>query len=151
MNEDRTLLEARFLKDRARIVPWVYRRTLPLEVEAVELVGEPVPFHDAVKETFSPFAIGSPWGRRWGTTWFRMTADVPEDWAGPLELVVDLGFDSRATGFQCEGLVYSPDGRPLQGVHPNRTAVPLPHVTAGEPGHPPARAVRDRRLDVRLG
>ena len=132
MHEDRTQIEARFAKERARIIPWVYRRTIPVAVEAVELVGEPVPFHDAVKETFSPFAVGMPWGRRWGTTWFRMTVDVPTEWTGPLELVVDLGFDRRLTGFQCEGLAYSAEGRPLQGVHPNRTAVSLPHTSAGE-------------------
>ena len=38
----------------------------------------------------------------------------------------------RDAGFQAEGLVWTDDG-PLQGVHPRRTAVPLPDAKAGEP------------------
>ena len=47
-------------------------------------------------------------------------------------MTIDLGFHPRSTGFQCEGLVYTPDGRPLQGVHPNRTGVPLPELNPGD-------------------
>ncbi|HEY5874629.1 MAG TPA: glycoside hydrolase family 38 C-terminal domain-containing protein, partial [Ilumatobacteraceae bacterium] len=132
MHDDRTLLEARFVKERARIVPAVHRRSMPLTVLAHELSGEPVPFADVLGESFEPFEIGAAWGRRWGTTWFRLTADVPSDWTGPFEVTIDLGFHPRSTGFQCEGLVYSSDGRPLQGVHPNRTGVPLPELSPGD-------------------
>ncbi|MGD9703882.1 MAG: alpha-mannosidase [Acidimicrobiia bacterium] len=133
MHDDQTLLEARFVKERARIVPAVHRRSLPLTVLANELPGEPVPFAEAVDGSFETITVGAPWGRRWGTTWFRLLADVPTDWAGPLEVTIDLGFHARSTGFQCEGLVYTADGQPLQGVHPNRTGIPLPDLRPGDP------------------
>ncbi len=132
MHDDRTLLEARFVKERARIVPAVHRRSMPLTVLAHELPGEPVPFADALAGSFEPFEIGAPWGRRWGTTWFRLVADVPSDWTGPFEVTIDLGFHPRSTGFQCEGMVYTSDGRLLQGIHPNRTGVPLPELNPGD-------------------
>src|SRR5207249_1603068 len=44
---------------------------------------------------------------------------VPAAWAGrTVEAIIDLGFDQNMTGFQCEGLVYRPDGSPVKGLHP---------------------------------
>ena len=56
-----------------------------------------------------------------------------------LELVIDLGFRRTGAGFQAEGLVWF-DGEPLQGVHPRRTAVPMPQLAPG----PFTRARRSR-------
>ena len=51
--------------------------------------------------------------------------------AGPqLEAVIDLGFHPDSAGFQSEGLVWI-DGRPVQGIHPRRTGLPLPDVGPG--------------------
>jgi alpha-mannosidase len=132
MHQDRTLLEARFAKERARLLGAVHRRSIPLDVTAHAVAGEPISFDQASDARFEAFQVGQRWGRRWGTTWFRLAAVVPNTWSGPCELAIDLGFDRRATGFQCEGLVYSLDGRPIQGVHPNRTAVPLPALRPGD-------------------
>jgi alpha-mannosidase len=44
--------------------------------------------------------------------------------------VIDLGFHRDGAGFQAEGLVWTDDG-PLQGIHPRRTAVPLPDAPPG--------------------
>ena len=38
---------------------------------------------------------------------------------------IDLGFRLDAPGFQCEGLVRDAKGRPVQGIHPRRQAVPV--------------------------
>ncbi len=105
-----------------------------MAVEKWDVPGEPVPFADACTADFARTSPGEPWSRPWGTTWFRCSADVPDDWAGPqLEMVVDLGFGVRRTGdgFQAEGLVFNADGSPLQGIHPRRTGVPLPHQPSG--------------------
>lgn len=132
MHDERTMLEARVVKERARLVAGVYRRSAPVEVAALDVAGEPIPFEEAVEQCFTPFKIGDHWGTRWGTTWFRLVTRVPASWSGPVELAIDLGFDPRSTGFQCEGLVYRTDGQPLQGVHPNRTGIPLDDAGPGE-------------------
>ena len=35
-----------------------------------------------------------------------------------VEALLDLGFDENMPGFQCEGLVYRPDGTPVKGLNP---------------------------------
>lgn len=133
MHDDRTLVERRIERELwQRILPHVHADSRPMRVSAWEAPGEPVPFADAVAQRFDPFTIGSAWSRPWGTTWFRLDVDVPTEWAGPqLEAIVDLGFSMRGAGFQAEGLVWSADGRAVQGVHPRRTSVTLGDVTPG--------------------
>src|SRR3712207_7380925 len=87
----------------------MYRERVPVEVTAWTAPGEPVPFAEAVRQEFTPFAVGSTWGRPWGTVWFHVTGTVPDDWDEP-ELLVDLGFGGASPGFQAEGLVYAADG-----------------------------------------
>ncbi|MDY7100287.1 MAG: glycoside hydrolase family 38 C-terminal domain-containing protein [Actinomycetota bacterium] len=127
MHDDRALVEARIRRESAeRILPATYRASVPFDVEAWHVPGEPVPWAEAQAATYEPFGVGGRWGRPWGTTWFRLTATVPEAWRAlglPLEAVVDLGFDGPGAGFTCEGLVYDGEGVPLQGVHPRRPAV----------------------------
>jgi alpha-mannosidase len=102
-----------------------------MTVSAWDTLGEPVSFEDAMAAEYRPFAIGDHWSRPWGTTWFRFTVDVPPTMAGSqLEALIDLGFHPDSAGFQSEGLVWI-DGRPVQGIHPRRTGVPLRHVAAG--------------------
>jgi alpha-mannosidase len=98
-----------------RVLPLVHPHRTGMTVEAG-------PSLDALR----PFPVPSPWGPPWGTTWFRCRADVPADWTGRrVEAIVDLGFDADSPGFQCEGLVRGPQGEPVQGIHPRRTAVPV--------------------------
>lgn len=132
MHDDRALVEKRIERELwQRVLPHMYRRRLALTIEAWDVPGEPVSYDEAVGQEFRPFAIGEAWGRPWGTTWFRLSGEVPEGWTGDgLEAVVDLGWGMRGPGFQAEGLVWL-DGRPLQGVHPRRTGVPLPELGAG--------------------
>lgn len=132
MHDDRVLVEKRIERELwQRVLPHLYRERIPLMVEAWAAPGEPVPYHEAVRQHFEPFSIGSKWGRPWSTTWFRMTGEVPAAWEGSeVEAVFDLGYGSRHAGFQAEGLVWV-DGAPLQGVHPRRQGVPLPDRAAG--------------------
>ena len=90
-----------------RLTPAVHRRASPLTIEAWEVPDEPVPFAEAITQTFTPFSIGMPWSKPWGTTWFHVTGVVPEGWGAPgtaLELLVDLRYTGRQPGFQAEGL-----------------------------------------------
>jgi alpha-mannosidase len=69
---------------------------------------------------YRPAETGEAFGPQWATFWFRLTATVPEHWAGrPVELVWDSG---------CEALLYR-DGAPVQGLVRgggyDRTTAPL--------------------------
>jgi alpha-mannosidase len=46
-------------------------------------------------------------------------------------LVVDLGFRSGGPGFECEGLVYTPQGRIVKGIEPRNRHIPLAAVSSG--------------------
>ena len=132
MHNDLKLVEGRIERElHERVLPAVYSRSIPLTVEAWDAPGEPVSYDEAMAGDYRPFAIGDHWSRPWGTTWFRFTVDVPATMAGPqLEAVVDLGFHPDSAGFQSEGLVWI-DGRPVQGIHPRRTGLPLPQISPG--------------------
>ncbi|MFD1046238.1 hypothetical protein ACFQ1S_12055, partial [Kibdelosporangium lantanae] len=47
-----------------------------------------------------------------------------------VELVIDLGFDEKMVGFQCEGLIHRPDGTPLKGLNPRNTHLRLEQSTS---------------------
>jgi len=119
---------------RERIAPAVERRATPLDVEAWEVPGEPVPFAEAVQQAFTPVDVGTPWSRPWGTTWFRAVGRVPDGWGAEgtsLEVEVDLGFTAGQAGFQAEGLVFRPDGTVVKGLEPLSSSVPVT-AAAGE-------------------
>ncbi|GAA2165646.1 alpha-mannosidase [Pedococcus bigeumensis] len=120
MHDDTTLTTGRVTRVLTeRLWPAVHAVCVPFTVEAHTLPGEPVSPSEGLALDFEPYAVGSPWGAAWGTTWFRLTGTVPAEWAGRrVEAVVDLGFDVAEPGFQCEGLVYRPDGSPVKAVNP---------------------------------
>ncbi|MGO4661349.1 alpha-mannosidase [Terrabacter sp. 2TAF16] len=102
-----------------RILPAVHAESVPLTAQWHELPGEPVSPAEGLALDYTPYAVGTPWGAAWGTTWFRLTGEVPAHWAGRrVEVVADLGFDRDMTGFQCEGLVYRADGTPVKSLNP---------------------------------
>ncbi len=130
MHENWALNEARvsrFVNE--RILPAIYRDTMPLEISAWEVPGEPVGFDVAVQSTYAPFTEGEMWGKPWGTVWFHVTGTVPEAWrAGDarLEVVVDLGFSPGLPGFQAEGLAYGTSGQIIKAVEPLNNYIPIP-------------------------
>ncbi|MFD5568433.1 alpha-mannosidase [Streptomyces cadmiisoli] len=120
MHDDRSLVEARLRRVLdERIRPAVYPESVPLEVAVWHAPDEPVPVAEGLAAEPDPIEVGARWGAPWGTSWFRVTGTVPEAWAGrTVEAVLDLGFDENMPGFQCEGLVYRPDGTPVKGLNP---------------------------------
>ncbi|MFZ7087453.1 alpha-mannosidase [Curtobacterium sp. RRHDQ10] len=134
MHDDDRLVEARIARlVHDRIDPYVHRRSVPVTIEAWQVPDEPVPFAEAVGQSYEPFAIGSRWGGKpWGTTWFHVTGEVPADFGTDdgtdVELLVDLGFSKRQAGFQAEGLVWRPDGSTVKGLEPLNAYVPLSSI-----------------------
>ncbi|MFF5524063.1 alpha-mannosidase [Streptomyces misionensis] len=133
MHDDRTLVDDRLrrvLDERVR--PAVYPESVPLQVAVWHAPGEPVPVAEGLAAEPEPIEVGARWGAPWGTSWFRVTGTVPEEWAGrTVEALLDLGFDERLPGFQCEGLVYRPDGTPVKGLNPRNQWVRVGAPVAG--------------------
>ena len=103
MQKHPKITEARVRKTMERIRPLVYRDAVPLRVSAWTVGGEPVPYGDAVRQTFVPFAVGDRWGAAWDTVWFRLKGEVPRDWMGR-EVVALVKLGSRGgEGFTCSG------------------------------------------------
>jgi len=114
-----------------RIEPAVYTHLADLTLEAWHVpfnddgtVGEPVAFADAVTQGFEPAKIGDQWGPAWGTTWFHVTGQVPDDAVDP-EVRFDLGWAGRRAGMQAEGLVFRPDGSHVKGLNPLNSWIPV--------------------------
>ncbi|MGO2052516.1 alpha-mannosidase [Glutamicibacter sp. 287] len=115
-----------------RILPSVYSDSVPLEVSWHELPGEPIPAVEGIALDYTPTQVGGAWGAAWGTTWFRLRGQIPESWAGRrVEAVIDLGFDANMTGFQCEGLIYRPDGITIKALNPRNQWVPVSESAEG--------------------
>ncbi|MFJ4322830.1 alpha-mannosidase [Streptomyces tricolor] len=133
MHDDRTLVEARLRRVLdERIRPAVYPESVPLEAAVWHAPGEPVPVAEGLAAEPEPIEVGARWGAPWGTSWFRVTGTVPEAWAGrTVEALLDLGFDENMPGFQCEGLVYRPDGTPVKGLNPRNQWVRIGAPVAG--------------------
>ncbi|GAA1544967.1 alpha-mannosidase [Microbacterium ginsengiterrae] len=124
MHDTTALIEARirrFVEERLR--PRVHTGLTPLSLERWDVPGEPVPFAEAVAQTYEPFRVGARWGRPWGTTWVRMRGTAPQ--APGAELLIDLGFHAAEPGFQAEGTVYRSDGTIIKAVEPRNAHVPL--------------------------
>jgi len=112
--------------------PAVHPATEPLDVTALHLHGEPVPYAEATQQDFEPFTVGDMWGSPWDTTWFRLRGQVPDDWAGR-EVVarVELGgAGTTMVSFTAEGLVYV-DGVATQGLHHEHTNVRIARQATG--------------------
>ncbi|MGW1051233.1 alpha-mannosidase [Streptomyces sp. NPDC002521] len=133
MHDDRTLVEGRLRRVLdERIRPAVYPESVPLRVAVWHAPGEPVPVAEGLAAEPERIEVGARWGAPWGTSWFRVTGTVPEAWAGKtVETLLDLGFDENMPGFQCEGLVYRPDGSPVKGLNPRNQWVRVGAPAAG--------------------
>ncbi|MFB7217620.1 alpha-mannosidase [Streptomyces sp. NPDC056227] len=133
MHDDRSLVEARLKRVLdERIRPAVYPESVPLDVAVLTVPGEPVPVAEGLAGPTVPITVGDRWGAPWGTSWFRVSGTVPQAWAGrTVEALLDLGFDENMPGFQCEGLVYRPDGTPVKGLNPRNQWVRVGAPVAG--------------------
>ena len=62
--------------------PAIFGECVPLTVHAHHVHGEPIGVAEARARKYEPFEVGAPWGGAWDTTWFRMEAEIPPEWAG---------------------------------------------------------------------
>ncbi|GAA1955035.1 alpha-mannosidase [Catenulispora subtropica] len=135
MHDNRALVEHRLKRVlEERIVPAIYPESVPLTASIWVAPGEPVPVAEGLAAPREPIAVGAKWGAPWGTSWLTVEGTVPAAWAGKtVEAIIDLGFDKNMPGFQCEGLVYRPDGSPVKGLNPRNQWVRVAeHASGGE-------------------
>jgi alpha-mannosidase len=69
---------------------------------------EPVYFDKRLELEYKPIREGEKWGSAWESAWFSLKGTVPAAWAGK-KVVAQLDFNG-------EGLVFSNEGVPLQGI-----------------------------------
>ncbi|RUS25743.1 hypothetical protein BC938DRAFT_471724, partial [Jimgerdemannia flammicorona] len=67
-----------------------------------------IPFNEAIVNEFTRVKKGWSFGPSWSTHWVHVYITIPSDWAGE---EVQLQWDAN-----CEGLIFSTDGVPLQGL-----------------------------------
>jgi alpha-mannosidase len=104
--------------------------SVPLDVSAYHVHGEPVPAAQALAAEYAPFLLGQSWGPPWDTTWFRLRGHIPPEWAGR-EVALGFGIgNAGSTGFGAEALLWR-DGRPVQGLSPNHREHLLTTAAAG--------------------
>ncbi|MFY9713691.1 MAG: alpha-mannosidase, partial [Microbacterium sp.] len=116
-----------------RIRPAIHSASTPLAVEIRELPGEPISPVDGLALDYASTTVPAQWGPAWGTTWFKVTGHVPAEWAGRrVEAVIDLGFDINMPGFQCEALVYRPDGSPVKSINPRNQWLAIAEQAHGD-------------------
>ena len=104
--------------------------SVPLDVAAYHVHGEPVPAGEAFGAEYTPFLVGGSWGPPWDTTWFRLRGRIPPEWAGR-EVVLGFGIgNAGSTGFGAEALLWR-DGVPAQGLSPNHREHLITDAAAG--------------------
>ncbi|MGA8980516.1 MAG: alpha-mannosidase, partial [Pedococcus sp.] len=132
MHDDRRLIEGRLRRTLQRIEDAVWSAPVPVELGRWDAPGEPVPVDEGLTAPYAAAQVGDRWGPPWGTTWWRVRAQVPQEHAGrPVDLRLDLGFDPLRTGFHVEGLVYRADGTPVKGLNPRNQWVRVADSAAG--------------------
>jgi alpha-mannosidase len=138
VHQNQKLVEARIRRVLdERITPAVHSARQPVSIAAWKVPDEPVPVAEALVADYTPFTLGTAWGRAWSTWWFELRGAIPRDWNGrTVELLIDPGFLGDWPGNQAEGLVYTPQGVPVKGIHPRNGYVRLAEAaTGGEPVH----------------
>lgn len=96
-------LNLRAMKDHART-----NQGVSLAIWSAPKLDRPL-FKEAVNHDFEETCIGSSFGPSWATHWFRIAFTIPSSWKK--YAAVQFEFDCG-----CEGMVYTIDGNPLQGL-----------------------------------
>lgn len=86
--------------------------------------GDPIPYGAAIRAAYQPVETGRRWGPVWSNAWFRLSGQVPSEFAGK---EVFLRFSSGT-----EAMLWR-DGEPRHGFDTNHELAPLRQARAGEP------------------
>ncbi len=120
----------RIHKTLALIEPLIHGPKVALDLAAWHVHGEPVTPKKAFKATYKPFTVGTAWGSRWDTTWFRLRGKVPREWAGREVVALMRLTDQIAEGFTAEGLIYV-NGVPIRALNVHRSDIEIARRAKG--------------------
>ncbi|MDN5570906.1 MAG: glycosyl hydrolase-related protein, partial [Propionibacteriaceae bacterium] len=98
-----------------------------VKVEAWVAPAPRLALSEVRSEEFSPFVPPTWWGAPWATTWFHVTAEIPDGWRtapDDVEIRLDLGFRDAEPGFQAEALVFAPDGTIVKAIQSRNDWIP---------------------------
>ena len=88
---------------------WEYKDSNAVQLTVFSAPGlKRVSFAEATRGEYKPTQIGASFGPTWSSHWFKLTVKLPSRVNGKRVLLL---FDP-----ECEGLVWSQDGQPLQGI-----------------------------------
>ena len=124
------LTEARIFKTLSSLEELIYPSTLPVDLAAWHVGGEPVSLETALAAEYKPFAIGEAWGPKWDTSWFRIRGQVPEAWAGREVVILARLTEERREGFTAEGLIYH-EGKVVRALNGNRNDIEVSRQARG--------------------
>ena len=83
---------------------------IEISVWSAPEVSRPL-FSEAVNKTFTTTVKGSTFTPSWSTHWFKVKFTIPEQWKTSNYKDIQFEFDC-----ECEGMVYTAEGDPLQGL-----------------------------------
>ncbi len=107
MEKETEILVERINRFSSRLQRMFILESVPFTAE-YSRTHRPVFFEKRLDGDYEPIAEGEKWGSAWESAWFRLSAQAPAGWKGS-KLVAHLDFSG-------EGLVFSPDGKALQGI-----------------------------------
>lgn len=85
----------------------MFDATIPMEAEFFSSAMS-VPFAERLKYPYKKIVEGEVWGEKWSSSWFRLSGKIPDAWEGK-KVVARINISG-------EGLIFSNDGVPLQGI-----------------------------------
>ena len=102
------IIKKRIAQFNERLASAYYTEAVPMNVEFT-YADEPISIDSVSSRKFKPITVGTPWGKQWGSAWFRFTGQVPSSFKGSaIVALIDLDAEGCVfrNGVPWAGLTY---------------------------------------------
>ena len=114
-----------------RLADELFFETVPMQAE-FRYSAEPVPYAERLNGDYRPIREGEKWGGPWDSAWFRLTAEIPEAWAGK-PVALQINFNGESLLFRDGVPYFGFSGGSIHGENYRKEIYQLPHdVSAGQ-------------------